>query len=273
MICGWRELLSVLPDWLAAEVDRHGKGTLREIRLRRHQQPMLVLNGKTVFLMQKVGQEDLNFCVNAATGYSPWAAGTVAQGYVTAPGGHRIGICAEAIGTDTGFRGLKNIRSLCIRVAGDYPGVAAGLCDIGGSILIVGRPGSGKTTLLRDLIRQLSQKENVAVVDQRAELFPTCFDPGPRTDILTGCAKDRAVDMLLRTMSPDTLAMDEITRAEDCRALSEAAWCGVRLLATAHAADEMQLRRRAVYAPLLQAGIFDALVVLERDNTWRMGRL
>lgn len=273
MICGWQELLSILPAHLAGEADRLGRGTLQELRLRLGQQPELVLNDKTVRLSCKVTQEDLSFCVNTASGYSPWASATLAQGYLTAPGGHRIGLCGEAVGTDAGFHALKNIRSLCIRVAGDHPGIAARLRDVGGSILVIGRPGSGKTTLLRDLIRELSQKEHVAVVDQRAELFPSCFDPGPRTDILTGCAKERAVDMLLRTMSPDTIAMDEITRPEDCRALSDAAWCGVRLIATAHAADEAQLHRRKVYRPLLEAGIFDTLVILERDKTWHMGRL
>ncbi len=273
MICGWQELLRILPQWLAQEVDMRGKNRLRELRLRLGEHPQLVLDGREVFLNRSVKAEDLSFCVNAATKYSPWAASTVSEGFITATGGHRIGICGEAIGQGESMKGLKNIRSLCIRVAGDFPGIAASLAQLKGSVLIIGSPGSGKTTLLRDYVRQLSARENVSVIDQRGELFPACFEAGPRTDILTGCDKDRAFDILLRTMAPDTIAMDEITKEVDCTAMEKAAWCGVRLIATAHAADEDELHRRRVYAPLLNGGIFDHLVVLDRDKSWRTQKL
>ncbi len=273
MICGWQELLRILPGWLAQEVDMRGKQTMRELRLRLGEYPQLVLDGRNIFLSRRVKAEDLSFCVNMATKYSPWAASTMSEGYITAEGGHRIGICGDAIGQGSAMRGLKNYRSLCIRVAGDFPGIASPLTDLKGSILIIGCPGSGKTTLLRDLIRQLSEKENISVIDQRAELFPECFQAGPGTDILTGCEKDKAIDILLRTMCPDSIAMDEITRDEDCAAMRKAAWCGVRLIATAHAADEDELRRRQVYQPILTDRIFDHLVVLKRDKSWRTRRI
>lgn len=273
MICGWNELLGILPGWLAQEVDSSAKGKLRELRLRLGEPPQLLMDGKELFLGRRIKAEELSFCVNTATKYSPWAATTTAEGYITAPGGHRIGICGEAVTEGERLRGIRNIRSVCIRVAGDYPGIAAPLAGLKGSILIIGRPGSGKTTLLRDLVRQLSTKENVCVIDQRAELFPSCFHAGKRTDILTGCDKDKSIDILLRTMSPDTIAMDEITRESDCDALRKAAWCGVRLVATAHASDEDELHRRNVYKSILRDGIFDTLVVLGRDKSWRTERM
>ncbi len=273
MICGWQELLHILPQWLAQEVDMRGNNRLRELRLRLGEHPQLRLDGKELLLSRRIKTEDLSFCVNTATKYSPWAATTVSEGFITATGGHRIGICGEAIGQGESMKGLKNIRSLCIRVAGDFPGIAAPLTELKGSVLIIGSPGSGKTTLLRDYIRQLSARENISVIDQRGELFPVCFKAGPRTDILTGCEKDKAIDILLRTMAPDTIAMDEITKERDCVAMEKAAWCGVRLIATAHAANEDELHRRAVYAPILKAGIFDHLVVLDRNKSWRAQRL
>ena len=81
------------------------------------------------------------------------------------------------------------------------------------------------------------------------------------------------MDMLLRTMAPDTIAMDEITKDSDCEALKKAAWCGIRLIATAHAANVNDLRRRTVYAPLLQCGIFTQIVVLQKDKSFRTERL
>ena len=273
LICGWKELLSILPSWLVKEVDKHKNAGLQELRLRCNQPPQLTILGKSYFLSRKISREDLNFCVNTATKYSPWAATTITEGFITAPGGHRIGVCGEAVTQGGQVRGMRNICSLCIRVAGDFPGIAAPIADIKGSILIIGSPGSGKTTLLRDLVRQLSAKENVCVVDQRAELFPACLQAGRCMDVLTGCDKDKSIDILLRTMGPDTIAMDEITRQSDCDALLKAAWCGVRLIATAHAANEDELHRRTVYKPILQSRIFDVLVILQRDKSFRTERM
>lgn len=273
MICGWNELLSILPGWLAQEVDIHGKNGLQEIRLRLNQPPQLTMRGKMQFLTRKITMNELNFCVNTATKYSPWAATTIAEGYISAPGGHRVGVCGDAIMQGGQVKGIRNVRSLCVRVAGDYPGIAAPIADLKGSILIIGSPGSGKTTLLRDLVRQLSAKENVCVIDQRGELFPECFQTGRSMDILSSCEKNRAIDILLRTMGPDTIAMDEITRDGDCDALRRAAWCGVRLIATAHAANEDELQQRIVYRPILQDGIFDTLIVLDKDKTFKTERI
>ena len=273
MVYGWNELLSVLPFWLRQELNSLDRENLREIRLRSGQQPLILSGERHLALKRCIEPEDIQFCVNTATKYSPWAADTIQDGYISAPGGHRIGLCGEAIGYGQDMRGLKNIRSVCIRIAGDFPGIASGLKDRKGSILILGRPGSGKTTLLRDLVRQLSTKENVCVIDQRGELFPPCFCSGVRTDILTGCSKEKAIDILLRTMSPDTIAMDEITKDSDCEAMQHAAWCGVRLIATAHAADGADLRKRSVYKSLIRDGIFDTLVVMNPDKTWRAERM
>lgn len=273
MISGWKELLKVLPRQLAQELERFCAAQPQELRLRLDRPPILVTVAGELVLKGIVSAEDLTYCVNAATKYSPWSAATLAEGFVTAPGGHRIGICGEAVGYGDSFKGMRNYQSLCIRIASDHKGIAGSLPSLPGNILIIGPPGSGKTTLLRDLIRELSKSENVAVIDQRWELFPSCFDPGQRTDILFGCDKDRAVDMLLRTMAPATIAMDEITKSSDCDALKKAAWCGVRLIATAHAANENHLRRRSVYAPLLQSEIFSHLVVLQKDKSFRTERL
>lgn len=270
---GWKELLSILPGWLAGEVDRYAEQAPQELRLRLGRAPKLVTGGDSVPLPGLVRSEDLSYCVNTASRYSPWAATTIREGFLTAPGGHRIGLCGEAVGTGADFRGLHNYTSACIRIASDHPGIAGKIAGLRGSLLLIGRPGSGKTTLLRDLIRQLSRSETVAVIDQRRELFPPCFSTGEQTDVLIGCEKDTAVDMLLRTMAPDTIAMDEITRPADCQALLRAAWCGVRLIATAHAANAMELQRRAVYRPLIQGQVFDHLVILQPDKSFSVGRM
>ena len=176
---------------------------------------------------------------------------------------------------DGAMTGIRDVTSLCIRVARDITDIAPEWK--GGSVLILGPPGSGKTTLLRDLIRRISDgyRQCVAVVDERGELFPLEgeFSVGMCTDVLYGCSKAHGVSVALRTMGPKWIAVDEITAEEDCAALVQAGWCGVKLLATAHASDAQDLLRRKVYRPLVDSGLFEDVLILRGDKTWRMERV
>lgn len=113
------------------------------------------------------------------------------------------------------------------------------------------------------------------MVDERGELFPGCsdFDRGSRLDVLCGCSKQEGIEILLRTMGPDCIAVDEITAAQDCEALLQAGWCGVRLIATAHAASVRELKQRPLYRPLVEQRLFDQIIVLGRDKTWHLERM
>lgn len=280
MMCAWKELLSILPPRLRREVDSLGKESAQELRLRINAPPELVLGGKEIWLRENVTEEDLNFIINTASRYSPWAAATMAQGYLTAPGGHRIGLCGEAVCRNGCFEGIRQVRSLCIRIARDFQGIGKDAAALKGSILILGAPGWGKTTLLRDLVRQRSETlpGSIAVVDERGEVFPKesdayCFQPGRRTDVLTGCPKAQGIEMVLRTMGPSCIAVDEITARADCDALLRAGWCGVTLLATAHASCKEDLLSRPVYKPLAESGLFDTLLVLQQDKSWHLERM
>lgn len=273
MMCAWKEFLSVLPLWLRQEVDSPGREDLQELRLRVNAPPELVLKKRSCWLNRTVSREDLNYCVNTASRYSPWAAATSAKGYITAPGGHRIGMCGEAVCKEGEVGGIREVTSLCIRVARDFPGIGKVAGDLEGSILILGAPGWGKTTLLRDMARHIAEEESVSVVDERRELYPDGFLRGKRMDVLTGCPKPEGIDMVLRTMGPSWIAVDEITAQEDCNALIQAANCGVRLLATAHAGSVRDFRSRNLYGPLVSQRIFDTLVMLRPDKTCTVERM
>lgn len=272
MTCAWKELMGILPQWMRQEVDRLGKDSLQELRLRINAPPELVLSGGSRWLSRAVSTDDLQFCVNAASRYSPWAAETVAEGYITATGGHRIGLCGDVVIRNGQVGALRKLDSMCIRVARDFPGMGREV-RISDSVLILGAPGWGKTTLLRDIARNLADRETVCVVDERGELFPDGFLRGKRMDVLTGCPKASGVERVLRTMGPQWIAVDEITAEEDCGSLLHALGCGVKLLATAHATSCRDLKKRTIYRELLQMGLFSQVLVLNSAKKWHMERM
>lgn len=254
------ELLAILPQRLR----QTPLEDTTELRLRLDRPPRLVTYQGFHDLEGRVDENDLNYILNAACRYSPWNAESLREGYLTAPGGHRIGVCGEGAGET-----YSKITSLCIRIARDVRGIAKGL-PVSESLLILGPPGSGKTTLLRDLIREVSRTQSVSVVDERRELFPTGFQTGKNTDVLSGIPKPRGIDMVLRSMGPQVIAMDEITSEADCAALTRASWCGVQLLATAHAFSVSDLYSRPVYHPLTESGLFSKAVVLDMHRNWHI---
>lgn len=273
MTCAWNQLLTILPPKYREQVDKNGREDGQELRFRLDKSPMLIKKSGCISLMGNVLQEDLQYVVNMTCRYSPWTSSTVANGYLTATGGHRIGLSGEALIKNDKMDGIRTIHSLNIRIARDFSGIAGLFSHLKGSVLVIGPPGSGKTTLLRDLIRQRSFHENVSVVDERGELFPVGFDKGLQTDILVGCRKPEGMQMLLRTMTPDSIAVDEITAEEDIKGILNAAWCGVSLLATAHASDIQDLSRRPIYRPLLDSKIFHNVIIMQKDKTFRLERV
>ena len=273
MICAWNALLGILPPWLRDEVDRQGRESLCELRMRVNSPPEMIQKNGVHWLNRKVERDDLSFCINIASRYSPWAASSISQGYITAPGGHRIGICGEAVCKDGIMSGIKNIRSICIRIARDFPGISEKININAKSILILGAPGWGKTTLLRDLIRRIGNTETVSVVDERGELFPESVPCGKRVDVLTGCTKTVGLDIVLRTMGPNRIALDEITASEDTNALIHTVGCGVGILATAHAASLSDMMVRPLYRKIWEEKIFDSFVILHPDKSYHEERI
>ena len=175
--------------------------------------------------------------------------------------------------------GLRELSSLNLRVARQVAGIADriadGLWTSRASVLLVGAPGSGKTTLLRDLICQLSDRFSwrVGLVDERMEVAACCggcpqLAVGAHTDVLSGVHKPEAMELLLRTMSPQWIAVDEISAPADVEAISRAAYCGVRMLATVHADSLAELQSRPVYRRLLEEGVFTRFVLLRPDRSY-----
>ena len=127
MKCQWEKLTAILPPEIARQLDGRDRENAREIRLRLGAAPEINLGTGRRVLCGQVSQENLTYAINLASKYSPWCAATLAQGYLTAPGGHRIGVCGDGIFRQGQTDGFRSVRSLCIRVARDFPGIGTGL--------------------------------------------------------------------------------------------------------------------------------------------------
>lgn len=62
--------------------------------------------------------------------------------------------------------------------------------------------------------------------------------------------------MLLRTMAPQVVALDEISAPRDACAVELAANNGAAILATVHGRDAQDIRQRPVLEKILRRGIF-----------------
>jgi stage III sporulation protein AA len=209
------------------------------------------------------------------------------NGYITISGGHRVGFVGQTVLDKGRVKTIKNISSLNLRLAKQVYGCASKLMPLlynysaskPYNTLIVSPPRCGKTTLLRDIIRQFSSgfpsslgalvRLNVGVVDERSEIAG-CYlgvpqnDVGPQTDVLDGCPKAEGMIMLVRSMSPQIVATDEIGREEDVRAIEELLNCGVGVLTTVHGSSLKELEQRPILKQLIQSNIFDRFVFLGR---------
>ncbi len=269
MKCAWQELLAVVPRWMVSELELIGPEELSEIRMRENCGAEFVLKSRSQWTSRKIINADIQYCMNAATRFSPWSSSTIGDGYLTIRGGHRIGICGDVVCKDKQSGILRSVSSLCIRVAKDLDVLRPEDKTLTGSVLILGPPGWGKSTLLRDLARSVAFRYTVCVADEREELFPDGALRGAKMDVLRGCPKAAAIDRLLRTMSPQYIAVDEITSQADSEAILRAQGCGAYLLATAHAESIDDMKRRPAYRPLLESQVFTTILLLQPDKTYR----
>ncbi len=203
----------------------------------------------------------------------------IRQGFLTIEGGHRVGISGKVVMDGERIRTIKDISGLNIRLAHERKGCADAVLpwlyqdeEIQNTIFI-SPPGGGKTTILRDVIRKISDGNSygrgmaVSVVDERSEIgaclrgIPQC-DLGHRTDIMDGCPKALGMTMMIRSMGPEVLAVDEIGTREDLEALRDALRSGVKILVTVHGDSVEDIQKKPVLREMVEERMFSRYVVL-----------
>ncbi|MFV0344152.1 MAG: stage III sporulation protein AA [Anaerocolumna sp.] len=272
---------------------------LQEIRLRINAPLLVIYDNKEYYvtasseLREKsvelyiITKNEIKETMEYISNYSLYAfEEELKQGFITITGGHRIGIAGKAVLEENRIKSIKHISFINIRLSHQIKGCADKVLPYIMNkrntdcfhTLIISPPRCGKTTLLRDVIRQLSdggkdrQGLSIGVVDERSEIG-ACYmgtpqnDLGIRTDVLDCCPKAKGMLMLIRSMSPRIIAVDEVGSVEDIEAIEYVMNCGCKLIATVHGNSIDDIKNKPILGKLVKEKLFERYIVLNNQDS------
>lgn len=280
------ELAEIFPERLRKILEgmKVPTGDLQEVRIRAGR-PVVARSGEREWISGQIMTEtQVGEVLSYLGSYSIYAyEDEIRRGFLSLPGGHRVGLAGKVIMEEGRVKTISEVSSLNIRFAHEIKGCADELLPrlwTSGRLchtLLASSPGKGKTTLLRDCIRQISNGTaghrgmTVGVVDERSEIAGSFRgkpgnDVGLRTDVLDGCPKSEGMMMLIRSMAPEVVAVDEIGSEKDLEALKHVLHCGCILLATVHGDSMEELLKSPVMRQVVEDSMFERYVFLEKSG-------
>ncbi|WP_405101238.1 stage III sporulation protein AA [Oceanobacillus sp. FSL H7-0719] len=279
------EILRLFPaDFKQMIAEKVGNrwGKLEEIRCRLYL-PIELIYENTVEWIHEIPPNNQTgmYLVNQLSEFSLYRMeNELRDGYITIEGGHRVGIAGKVNTRGGTVKAIQNITFFNIRIAKQRIGIAEPLMPHLFqrnylNTLIIGPPQSGKTTLIRDMVRMVSTGWNihnprkVAVIDERSEIGAAIngipqHDLGLRTDVMDACPKAEGMMMMIRSMSPEVLVVDEIGGQQDFDALLEAIYSGVTIFCSVHGQSLADLKEHPLSNNLFENGIFSRYIVLDK---------
>lgn len=278
------EITSKLPEKIRVMTDKIMSKNLYEIRFRVNLPAMLYYSDRTSYL-GKMGECDLsdaffpstaeidelvtNFCHHSVYAFSD----NIKEGFITLPGGHRVGIGGRAVISKDKVLNLCEFSSVNIRIAREFKESAKDIIPVIKNenriynTIIIAPPAAGKTTVLRDIVRRLSHDIKVTVIDERFEIAAqrmgrAQFDIGIQTDILSGFSKSDGIKHALRSLSPDVIVCDEIGSNEDVFSIETILKGGCKIVTSMHgySIDEAIQKKRELMS------FFDIAILLDKSN-------
>ncbi|MGM8213477.1 stage III sporulation protein AA [Virgibacillus sp. W0430] len=285
------EILRLFADEIKQAIERKISNRwdkLQEIRIRLYQPIEVIFNDRPEWIVTtKPTESDGIFLLNQLSQFSLYRMeDELREGYITIEGGHRVGIAGKVNTLGGKVKAIQHITSYNIRIAKEKVGIARRLIPYlyneqnksYYNTLIVGAPQSGKTTLIRDVARVIatgweqSLAKKVGIIDERSEIA-ACIkgvpqhEIGLRTDVMDACPKAEGMMMMIRSMSPEILILDEIGSEADVQALIEAIHAGVAICCTIHGQSLEEVKKRPSLRYLFQTGAFQRFILLTQQNT------
>lgn len=281
-------ILKCLPTQLAKLILEHNIQKLEEIRIRANKPVILKLGQVEIVLSYTITTNEIigilqNICNNSIYTYQ----NQICNGFITLPGGNRVGVAGNVVIKDGQVSNISYIYSLNFRISHQINGASDNILkyvldtenNTIFNTLIVSPPGAGKTTMIRDLAKRISNGINeinfrgldVSIIDERGEIAAmtkgiTFNDVGIRTDVLDNVPKSIGIRMAVRSMAPKVIIADEIGNKDDVNIINYAICSGVKCIFTAHGSNMEDLLKNNEINKIINLQLFSKIIFLDEKQ-------
>ncbi len=273
------------------KLDKDILSGITEIRIRKNNYFILVIRNTSFFLDAdgeiceqplpksiKLSSEYVDRLFYKFCEYSVYSnENNIRQGFITLPNGARVGLTGTAVMSQNAVTNVKDISSLNIRIPHEVRGCSDSVLNClyvskFPSVIVAGMPSSGKTTLLRDMAFQLSngfgeRYRKVTLIDERNEFAgkfgsENMLSVGVNCDVLSSFPKAVGIELATRTLSPEMIVCDEVSRESEVEAISFAFSSGISFALSVHIGSREDLYRKPIIKKLLDTGEFSYIILL-----------